>query len=435
MNFSLIARMVIFFTLIIIISLSNYALLEKIYTDTKEQHSLVKHTFEVISKKDKLLSLLIDLETGQRGFIATKNKKYLQPYNEALVKYELSFDNLINLTNDNQQQQERLKTIFKLMFEKTQELNKTIHLALDENYEEALNLINSDLGKNIMDKIRVQLDLFEKEEQRLLKQREASFNQSLFYMRLVFLTITILLILTSIFFGILIHKHLIVPILKLNEIIDKTKKTGKLPKNVGNLDNTKITEIKNLVKSFFSMANKIEEFTEELNISKNKAIEKSITDPLTSLYNREYMNMELKILISKAKRGNDNLALMLVDIDFFKKVNDTYGHLVGDIVLKEVANILKVKTRDIDMVVRYGGEEFIIILPNTNKENSIKLAEKLNREIEKITFKELDNNNITISIGISKYIKTDCMNALIKRADDALYQAKDTGRNKVIFKD
>ena len=435
MNFTLVARMTVFFILIIVISLSNYALLEKIYKDTKEQHNLVKHTYEVIAKKNTLLSLLLDMETGQRGFLATRSNNYLEPYNKALVKYEIEFDKLTNLTKDNNDQQIRLKRIFKLMYNKTQELNKTIYLSLNDNHNEALNLVDSNLGKDIMDELRAQLFLFEQEEQNLLAQREKDFNESLLYMRLVFLAVTILLILVSIFFGILVHKHVVTPIVELNRIMDKTKKTGKLPKERKDYSSIKITEIKNLIMSFFTMATKIEKFTEELNISKDKAIQKSITDSLTSLYNREYMNIQLETLISKTRRDNSDLSLMLVDIDFFKKVNDTYGHLVGDTVLIKVANILKNKTRNVDMAVRYGGEEFVIILPNTNKQNAINLANKLNFEVSKIIFEELNNTNITISIGVSKYIKNDTIQSIIKRADDALYEAKETGRNKVIFKD
>ena len=433
MNFTLVARMLVFFVLIIIISLGNYALLEKIYKDTKEQHNLVKHTYEVINKKNNLLSLLIDMETGQRGFIATNDKLYLEPYNKALAIYKVEFNKIKNLTHDNNLQQKRLSNIYLLMNKKISELNSTIYYNLHNEHSKAINLIKSNFGKSIMDSIRYQLDLFEKEEQKLLKQRENKFNDSLFYMRFVFLSITILLILVSIFFGILVHKHLVIPIVTLDDIMSKTKDSGKLPQNNIDSNDIKITEIKNLTKSFFSMANKIETFTTELNISKNEAIQKSITDPLTSLYNREYMNIQLTRLISKSKRDNSNLTLLLIDIDFFKKVNDTYGHLVGDIVLKEIANILKVNIRDTDMTVRYGGEEFIIILPDTNKISAINLANKLNKIISAIIFKELENKNITISIGVSTYIKDDTIDSLIKRADDGLYQAKATGRDKVVF--
>ena len=375
------------------------------------------------------------METGQRGFIATNDKLYLEPYNKALAIYKVEFNKIKNLTSDNNLQQKRLSDIFLLMNKKISELNSTINYNLHNQHSKAIKLIKSNFGKSIMDSIRYQLDSFEKEEQRLLKQREDKFNDSLFYMRFVFLSITILLILVSIFFGILVHKHLVIPIVTLDDIMSKTKDTGKLPQN--NIDSTdiKITEIKNLTKSFFSMANKIETFTTELNISKNEAIKKSITDPLTSLYNREYMDIQLTKLISKSKRDNSDLALMLIDIDFFKKVNDIYGHLTGDIVLKKVANILKTKIRDTDMTVRYGGEEFIIILPDTNKTNAINLAEKLNQIVSKIIFKELENKHITISIGVSIYIKDDNIGSFIKRADDGLYKAKNTGRDKVVFFD
>jgi diguanylate cyclase (GGDEF)-like protein len=435
MNFTLVTRMVLFFILIIVISLANYALLEKIYEDTRDQHNLINHTHNVIEKKNKVLSLLIDMETGQRGFIATKDKNYLEPYNNALAQYNIEFDSLKKLTSDNANQQQKLNDIKFLISKKTDELNKTIHLTLNNNYKKSIEIIKSNLGKNVMDSIRYQFDLFEQEEQKLLKQREDKFNNSLFYMRLVFLSITILLILVSIFFGILIHKHLVIPIVKLNEIINQTKKSGKLPQKRINYNSIKVTEIKNLTKSFFSMAQKIDKFTKELHKSKDAAIEKSITDSLTSLYNREYMDKKLTELIHQSNKNNEDLSLMIVDIDFFKKVNDTYGHLVGDIILREVANILKAKTRSTDLLIRYGGEEFIIILPNTNKENAINLANKLNNEVEKVIFDDLNCSNITISIGVSSCKLNDTQESFIKRADDALYQAKNEGRNKVVFND
>ena len=130
---------------------------------------------------------------------------------------------------------------------------------------------------------------------------------------------------------------------------------------------------------------------------------------------------------------------MMLDIDFFKSINDTYGHATGDKVLKTVANVIKDKLREYDIPSRYGGEEFCILLPQTNIEEASIVAERLRsadetKAIETLKEKEDSNKNIsvTISIGLSQLKETDMAEDLYKRADKALYEAKETGRNKVV---
>jgi len=110
----------------------------------------------------------------------------------------------------------------------------------------------------------------------------------------------------------------------------------------------------------------------ELEVNNKKLYEKSITDPLTGLYNREYMKEFLSKKIEESKRYKFPLSIAMIDIDYFKKINDTYGHLIGDCVLKEIADLLKNNFRDSDVVSRYGGEEILIIMPFTDKENVCK---------------------------------------------------------------
>ncbi|MFW6281802.1 MAG: GGDEF domain-containing protein [bacterium] len=174
------------------------------------------------------------------------------------------------------------------------------------------------------------------------------------------------------------------------------------------------------------------------NIKKRKEKEKEIIylnyhDFLTGLYNRRYFMQAGENEIERVERNERSLALMMIDIDHFKDVNDTYGHAVGDKVLKNLANILKDSVREIDIVGRLGGEEFGIILPDTNISNAEKTAERLRKNIEDSSIQfEGENISVTVSIGVSSYTKKIYnMSDLLHEADIALYKAKDRGRNCV----
>ncbi|RUM31580.1 MAG: hypothetical protein DSY32_01015 [Aquifex sp.] len=173
--------------------------------------------------------------------------------------------------------------------------------------------------------------------------------------------------------------------------------------------------------------------------SKEKTIYErmALTDPLTGLYNRRiFMEMAEKEL-ARAKRYGYNFSILMIDIDNFKRINDTYGHDVGDYVLKKIAEILRTNVRGADIVARFGGEEFIVMLSNTNLNNAVKKAEKLRKMIEQ-TPVELSSGvklKVTVSVGVSTYKDQDSLEELIKEADVALYEAKKRGKNRVeVFK-
>lgn len=161
--------------------------------------------------------------------------------------------------------------------------------------------------------------------------------------------------------------------------------------------------------------------------------EKARTDALTGVYLRRYFLEKLNIEIKRAKRYKTNFHILMLDIDFFKKINDTYGHLAGDTVLIKISKTIEQNIRSTDILCRYGGEEFIVLLNNLTDNDAINTAQNIRNEIKKIKFNE---NNIefyvTVSIGIAKYKESFSSKEVISIADKALYEAKKSGRDRVI---
>lgn len=178
----------------------------------------------------------------------------------------------------------------------------------------------------------------------------------------------------------------------------------------------------------------IQEITKEVEM--RDQLEKDIiTDPLTRLLNRRGLDRALQQEIERAKRGRRPLSILMTDIDFFKLINDKHGHPAGDAVLREVANALTNAVRGIDTVSRYGGEEYVIILPDDSSEKAFITAERI-REIIKnlpLPLEENTDTRITISIGVAELRPEESEDELIKRTDIALYIAKKEGRDKTVI--
>jgi len=213
--------------------------------------------------------------------------------------------------------------------------------------------------------------------------------------------------------GMLPHGHVILPLHAGNKVIgvlylyvkpdikideDKLKLLGAIAKQLGiAIDNARLHE--------------------ETKIS-------SLQDPLTGLANRRILDVELKRNVAMAKRLKQSFSVIMLDIDYFKKYNDTHGHPAGDKLLIEIANVILKEIREIDLAVRYGGEEFLILLPETALAKASEAAERLRIKVEERT-------SVTISLGIASYNTDMEKEELIKKADEALYQAKHMGRNRV----
>ena len=176
---------------------------------------------------------------------------------------------------------------------------------------------------------------------------------------------------------------------------------------------------------------RIDRRTKELLVLNKKLEEMAHVDSLTGAYNRRYFYEISKKLLSFTKREKKPLSIAMIDIDKFKDVNDTYGHDVGDEVLKVLVNEIKNNIRDSDVFVRYGGEEFVLLLPNTDLEHALVITQKLRVIIE--SCQKVDSLKFTISIGLAAFIDSkDDIESLVKKADEALYEAKNSGRNRVV---
>ena len=177
-------------------------------------------------------------------------------------------------------------------------------------------------------------------------------------------------------------------------------------------------------------------YQDALKSNYQKTISRAITDALTGLYNRHYLNTHLDNTVRQALNNNKSLSLMIMDMDHFKQVNDTYGHDVGDQVLQQLSEIIINTVRSADLAARFGGEEFVILMPETDVKQANDVAERIRKIVEKKDMKvshEIGFIKKTISIGVAYLDEMgDTGEALLKRADEALYKAKHEGRNKVV---
>lgn len=194
------------------------------------------------------------------------------------------------------------------------------------------------------------------------------------------------------------------------------------------------------VETLSRLTDELTDITRELN-RKNRELEAANvrithlmnTDPLTGLANRRCLRDLLEREVSSARRHHHPLSALMVDIDHFKSINDAFGHDVGDMVLVSVAQALKGAARKEDIVARFGGEEFVIVLSDSSLEDALQCAERMRKKVESLVFPSIDRP-ITASFGVTSFLYTEEDESMLKRADDALYEAKHSGRNCVIYK-
>lgn len=258
------------------------------------------------------------------------------------------------------------------------------------------------------------------------------------YEKLGYLIIACILIFYFLFFIFLYYKAkcLVNDINKpLMKVIDLTRNIGKT-KNIRKLERCGIEEIDKLSDNFNLMAQQLNDRTKKLVSSETKRVltEKlANTDTLSGAYNRRFLNEFIEGYLKIVKREKNNFSILLIDIDNFKKINDSFGHDIGDDVIRNFSKFTKSAIRKNDLLIRFGGDEFLVLLPNTKFEDAKNVAEKISKKIYKSNQNLEEKYHHTISIGIASYIESDnSIDDIIIRADKSLYKAKANGKNNIV---
>ncbi len=176
----------------------------------------------------------------------------------------------------------------------------------------------------------------------------------------------------------------------------------------------------------------LQDTIKKLEINSKELVYEATHDHLTSLYNRQKLNEELIKEIHRESRYKRGLSVIMFDIDYFKKINDTFGHDIGDDILIKIAKASNNNIREVDTLARWGGEEFILLLPETQIKDARRIANFIKEDISKIILP--NQENVTASFGVTQLFENDTKNTFLKRVDVALYEAKENGRNNVVVK-
>ncbi len=260
--------------------------------------------------------------------------------------------------------------------------------------------------------------------------------KELLFTPLIFFVYTVILVVTLSVVLLLLFNKIIKDILYLRKVTTKFKESdfSEIPLMTEKLRREKTRdELFYLKRSVLTMAQELEALITQLQSEKDRLEELAYSDPLTGLSNRRFFLEETKRAIEYARRYGEPASVLMLDIDNFKLINDEYGHDVGDIALKKLAEVIKRNIRGSDIAARFGGEEFVVFLPRTDERGAELVAERIRRDFKKDPIK-VDNREVltTVSIGVAELDREDDIEDLIKKADTALYRAKKTGKDKVI---
>ncbi len=432
---SLRARIYTLFVVLMTMYVLNFALMMNVKNQTDAAQERINETNTILDLKSQLLLKLTDAETGQRGFILTGKPEYLVPYSVGSEQAQQTLKKLLQLNKKNVAvQHQRLQEVARLIELKLSELAKTIQLYNTGDVQASLDLINSDEGQRYMDEIRAQLRAFKALEMTTLNERQQKLNGLLDTVQIIYLLeFVVFLILMLLLVG-LIRRRVTKPLTQLHISAKQLEAQGRFTP----VPNVADDEIGSVVKAFNAMAQKIVTQVRELRDLNHQTTQErdtarmeSLVDHLTGLFNRRHLSSQLQKLIESSNRYGHPLTLLMIDLDHFKDINDTFGHDSGDRVLIEVANLIHDTIRESDIAVRYSGDEFIIVLDHTDVKDALAKAEWLREQVALTHINELGGSRLSVSIGVATHLPNeDTPESLLKKADEALYRAKQAGRNR-----
>lgn len=427
-----------------------------IYQINLNSDSLKKHQYNTNLMFEKIYELrrsIDNLTRFARTYVITENKVYKENYNSILKirngeiskpenyfsiywdflkplrqirhpdskKRSFSLEKEMDNLPYSEYEYQMLKES-KIYIKEILDIEKKAFESLEKNNKEiAIDLLFSKNYHQLKEKAMLPIDKFILSlEKRTTKKIEDfnSISEKLYKILYQLIFLGLILTFVTIWF---IFKKIIYPINRLTQTIISYKKGDNNIKKF----NCYKDEIGFLIKNFFDMKEQIDKDLVKLKYNASH-------DPLTKIYNRKAFFEISEEIYELAKRENSDLSVLILDIDHFKKINDTYGHLTGDEVLKFVSNNISSLLRKSDIFGRYGGEEFILLLPNTTVADAEKIAQKINRYIYNNPYVE-KTHNIKLSISIGAAVKKEENNLIeiVKKADNALYKAKNSGRNCV----
>ena len=432
------SKVYFFFFSLLLVSLGNFAVLVLMENKSLNYYQQVSEAYEIREQSHTLLSYLVDAETGQRGYLLTEDSAYLTPYYSGVNGAEALLQKMFNHSVQDKSRQTRIATIQFLVAEKFAELANTIELTKAGSKDTAMEVVASNFGMEKMKQIRQQIKLLNVSEEKFLKEQNEQFLALQASIKLIFIVESVLFLVVLSLVIYRVKNTVLQPISQIVESLNAFKVNQQFtPLSIDSKD-----EIGQLANAFNTMAQAISRQTVNLKdktrhaeTQKNQMFQMAVKDPLTTLYNRRYMDIELAKMVATNSRYRQGLCIVMADIDHFKKVNDAFGHTVGDIVLIALGHLIKQVTRESDLAVRYGGEEFLIALPHTKSQEAGVWAEKLRQHVESLSIDGLQGNYITISLGVAEMDASEAsVEQVITRADEALYEAKNSGRNRVCIK-
>ena len=395
---------------LLLLSAISYFTFERIMTSFDE---VLTDSLNELKPITELEYVILSSTTPLHGYLIHGSRSELQQFESIANEVEQLFTSVRQLKSLKEQQKVILRGVEKEWRDNRKLAEKIMSYRPPFKPESAVMMELFDLRlKKLNEKLRVVRDFVDREIVALNKSAKKRHRRNSGLNMIIFIIST----LVAVSIGILMGRSIILPLKKLENAAQEF--TG------GNMsfriDSPSDDEIGRLSRTFDAMAQEIESLI--------------IHDPLTDLLNKREFEKRLDHEVARAKRYDNPLSLLMIDIDHFKKVNDIYGHQVGDIVLRLVSSVVNNQTRNVDHVARYGGEELVVVLPEVNKKDAVQKAEKVRESIEseKYFYTENDHLRITISIGVATFSE-DASNdtELIAAADKALYAAKRNGRNRV----
>ena len=408
-------KLTLLLSLLFIAAIANSLFTFQLENYGDEKLKWVNHTHQVLIQTEVVLNNLKDAETGQRGFLLTDDASYLEPYHRGILAAQDNFIQLQNLTADNPKQQKMLNLISDEITLKFAELKQTIELSQNGQKTKAMEVVIQNTGKQHMDNIRTHFNTFINTELVLLEIRKGDFRENraqittliavevVFFIGLAILTISF------------IRRNLFSP---LKQLLDSARKV-EAGEKLKVLDVVEQDEMGHLLSSFYNMSERVYERVEKLD-------HKARHDELTGLKNRATIGEDLIESLHSAQQNSDKLSLLFLDLNLFKQINDTLGHDVGDLILKETAKRLNETVRASDTVYRLGGDEFVVILRNIKHQDDVyHISDKILSAFKQPASINGKPMEISISIGAATAPDdTEDDHELIKFADIAMYTAK-----------